>query len=261
MQILLCNDDGIHAPGLAVLAGAVRDLGEIHIVAPDSEQSAVGHAITIANPIKTKTVLQNGRFWGHSVLGTPADCVKLALAEILDSPPDLIISGVNLGPNAGIAVIYSGTVSAATEGTILGIPSIAISLATFRDPQWETAARVAHLAAERVLREGLPPDTLLNINIPNLLFDDIPGFAVTRMARSRFAERFHRRTNPRGDLYYWLDGDLELLEPPDGTDIQALENGFISLTPIGYDLTQRTAMPRFESWTLSSRSNSTGLEP
>lgn len=134
MRILICNDDGIFAPGIAALREALSDLAEIHVVAPETERSAVGHAITIYNPLKTKRIQKGGMFFGHAVDGTPADCVKLAISALLPEPPDLVVSGINLGPNAGISVIYSGTVSAATEGTILGIPSMAISLATFTDP-------------------------------------------------------------------------------------------------------------------------------
>ena len=133
-HILICNDDGIYAPGIMMLYEAVRNIGEITVVAPDAEQSAVGHAITLSNPIKIKRVRRNAQFEGYAVVGTPADCIKLAVTVLLERPPDLIISGINLGPNVGISVIYSGTVSAATEGAILGIPSMAISLATFKDP-------------------------------------------------------------------------------------------------------------------------------
>lgn len=244
MRILLSNDDGIHAPGIMAMYEAVRDLGEVHVVAPASEQSAVGHAITISNPIKTQKVFKNGAFFGHGVGGTPADAVKLAVCTLLPEPPDLILSGINFGPNAGIAVIYSGTVSAATEGTILGIPSVAVSLCTYTDPLWDTAKRAAREAALRVMQKGLPPETLLNVNVPNLPWDQIKGYRVTTMGHSRYNEIFHRRTDPRGNEYFWMDGDIEHLGNPDGTDLQALQDGFVSVSPIWFDLTHREALER-----------------
>jgi len=251
MNILLSNDDGIHAPGLHALYEAVRDLGHIHVVAPAGERSAVGHAITLSDPIKTSRVNRGDSFFGHAVVGTPADCVKLAVCALLKEPPDLVLSGINLGPNAGISVLYSGTVSAATEGTIFGLPSLAFSLATFSHPHWETAAQVARTLVKRVLASGLPEDTLLNVNIPNLPLDQIKGFAITRMARSRFMEIFDRRTDPRGNVYYWMDGEMELLGDQDGTDLRALEDGYVSITPIWFDLTRHEAIESLKTWDLS----------
>lgn len=241
MKILLSNDDGIHAQGIQTLYESIVDLGDISIVAPNAERSAVGHAITIADPLKVEHVLREGQFYGHAVNGTPADCVKLACCALLPAPPDFIISGINLGPNAGISVIYSGTVSAATEGAILGIPSMALSLSTFINPYWDTAGRCARMVIERFLRTPPPPDCLINVNIPNLPFNQIQGLKVTRTGRSRFKEVFHQRLDPRGRQYYWLDGDLEALEDrrdyAENTDLQAIDDGFISVTPIMLDHT------------------------
>ncbi len=249
MRILLANDDGIHAPGIRSLHDAVKDLGEVHVVAPHAEQSAVGHAITLSNPIKCKPVERDGRFFGHAVGGTPADCVKLAVYGLLPQRPDIIVSGINLGPNAGISVIYSGTVSAATEGTILGIPSMAISLATFQDPIWDTPKRVARDLVPKLAARGLPAETLLNVNVPNLPFEQIKGYRVTTMGRSRFVEIFHRRTDPRNNVYYWMDGEMELMGDGEGTDIAAIEAGYVSLTPIWFDLTHHKAMADFrKTW-------------
>jgi len=251
VRILISNDDGIHAPGIATLYEAVRDLGDVHVVAPSGEQSAVGHAITLSDPIKTKRVYKNGAFFGYAVGGTPADCVKLAACALLDHRPDLVISGINLGPNAGISVLYSGTVSAATEGTILGIPSMAISINTFKDPIWETAARVARHLAGMIRQNGLPPRTLLNVNVPNLPLAEIRGFSVTRMGESRFVETFDRRTDPRGNEYYWMDGALEQCGETRGSDLEALNQGFVSLTPIWFDLTNQAALPVLQQWDLA----------
>jgi 5'-nucleotidase len=212
--------------------------------------SAVGHAITISDPIKVRPFSGDEGFTGFSIGGTPADCVKLAVEALLDTPPDLVISGVNLGPNAGISVIYSGTVSAATEGTILGIPSMAVSLNTFTDPIWDTPARIARTLAAKIRDHGLPPDTLLNVNVPNRPFESLRGTAVTTMARSKYKEVFHRRTDPRGNLYYWMDGEMELAPGQTGTDVQALAADQVSLTPLRFDLTHRESLAHFDrGWT------------
>ncbi len=250
-HILICNDDGIYAPGIMALHEAIREIGEVSVIAPDTEQSAVGHAITLSDPIKIKSVRRNAHFEGYAVDGTPADCIKLAVTVLLARPPDLIISGINLGLNAGISVIYSGTVSAATEGAILGIPSMAISLATFKKPHWATAAHVAQRLTQEIVSRGLPADTLLNVNVPNRPLNKLKGIAVTRMGRSRFAEIFHKRTNPRGDTYYWMDGELKITGDRAGTDIQALDEGLVSLTPIWFDLTHTAALPKLREWNIA----------
>ena len=248
MNILISNDDGIHAPGIMTLYNAVKDLGDVHVVAPDSERSAVGHAITLSDPLKTIEVYRDGSWFGHAVSGTPADCVKLAVCGLLENPPDLILSGVNFGANTGISIIYSGTVSAATEGTILGIPSVAVSLTTFTDPIWETAAHVARVIALQTARHGLPADTLLNVNVPNLPVDQLKGYAVTRMGRSRFVETFEKRSDPRGNIYYWMDGEMELLDGGADTDVQAVLDGYVSLSPIGLDLTRHDGLDVLRQW-------------
>ncbi len=248
MRILLSNDDGIHAAGISAMYQAIRDLGDVHVVAPEAERSAVGHAITLSNPLKTKRVSKNGEFFGYAVDGMPADCVKLAVTALLDQPPDLVLSGINLGPNAGINVLYSGTVSAATEGTILGIPSMAVSLATFQDPLWDTAARVAREFTLRILEQNIPKDTLLNVNVPNIPYDQLKGVRVTRMGRSRFVEVFHRRTDPRGNEYYWLDGEMKQFDDEPDSDLRVLEEGYVSITPLWFDLTHESALPRLKEW-------------
>ena len=248
MHILLTNDDGIFAPGLSALYRGVQDLGEISVVAPSDQQSAVGHAITISNPLSCREVDVGGLFTGHAVAGTPADCVKLAVNALLDKPPDLILSGVNHGPNAGISIIYSGTVSAATEGTILGIPSAAFSIDTFEKAHWETAEKIAGDATKRIIQHGVPAHTLLNINIPNCPYDEISGYAVTRMGKSRFDETFEKRTDPRGNVYYWMDGEMLVLDPTPGTDLAALRDKKVSITPIAFDLTSYDGIKDLEGW-------------
>jgi len=249
MRILISNDDGIHAPGIAALYGALRDLGEVTVVAPDSERSAVGHAITLSDPIKVERIERDGDFFGYAVGGTPADSVKLAVCALLPEPPDLIVSGINLGPNAGISIIYSGTVSAATEGTILGIPSMAISLNTFRHPRWDTPAAVARRLTQKLMERPLPPGVLLNVNVPNRAPEELRGYAPTRMGASRFIETFDERRDPRGRTYYWMDGYLEATGDQADTDLRKLEEGWVTLTPIQFDLTDRAALEWLREWT------------
>jgi 5'-nucleotidase len=248
MRILVSNDDGIYAPGIRALARAVSGLGEVWVVAPDSERSAVGHAITLTDPIKARRIRVDEDLEGYAVGGTPADSVKLAVCALMPEPPDMVLSGINLGPNAGIAVIYSGTVSAATEGTILGIPSMALSLNTFQNPDWDSAARVARDLAERLSTAPLPDGVLLNVNIPNLPYDRIRGYASTRMAGSRFMETFHKRADPRGNIYYWMDGVLDPEGDPEGTDLKAVAEGWVSLTPVHFDLTHRPSLAQLSAW-------------
>jgi 5'-nucleotidase len=217
-------------------------------VAPATEQSGVGHAITVANPLRIKKRRLDGNCEGYVVNGTPADCVKIAVSVIFKRIPKLVVSGINLGPNVGISVIYSGTVSAAAEGAMLGIPSMAVSLNTFKNPRWDTASRVARMLAVKAMRFGLPSYTMLNINVPNLPLKRVKGVKVTRVGKSRFAEVFHRRTMPRGGEYYWLDGELEVLDSADGTDIQALQKGFVAVTPVTFDLTNHAAVPVLRKW-------------
>jgi 5'-nucleotidase len=248
MRILICNDDGIHAPGISVLHGAVREFGDLYVIAPDVERSAAGHAITLADPIKSTPVDKNGEFFGYGIGGTPADCIKLAVCAILkDTPPDLVLSGINLGSNTGISVIYSGTVSAATEGVVLGIPGVAFSLCTYTNPEWEMAGRIVRELTQRIIKNGMPPGVLLNVNMPNLPYDRLKGIKITRMGRSRFIEKFHKRLDPRGRTYYWLDGELEVHDDGSDVDIHAVRDGYVSITPIHLDLTAYDHLKTFQS--------------
>ena len=247
MRILLSNDDGIHARGISVLHDAVRGLGELSVVAPDTERSAAGHAITLSDPIKCEPVEKDGAFFGHAIGGTPADCIKLAVRALMEEePPALVLSGINLGPNTGISVLYSGTVSAATESVILGIPGIAFSLCSYADPQWESAGRIATEITARVLENPLQPGVLLNVNIPSLPYDELKGVRITRMGRSRFIEKFHKRLDPRGRTYFWLDGDLDVQDDGDDVDIHAVRDGYVSVTPIQFDMTAHEHLGSFQ---------------
>jgi 5'-nucleotidase len=244
-RILVTNDDGITSPGLHELYLALRELGEVTIVAPDAEQSAVGHAITTMTPLRVKEVTLADGTLGHAVNGTPADCVRLAILTICPSPPNLVISGINLGPNTATNVIYSGTVSAATEARILRIPSMAVSLATFKDPIWETAATFARQLAADVLAHGLPDKVLLNINVPNIPLADVKGVRVTRQGNSGYNERYEMRSDPRGVPYYWQAGTYRMTDVDEETDALAVDQGYVSATPVSFDLTAHEFLPEF----------------
>ena len=253
MKILLTNDDGIHAPGLAALVESISQIAEVVVVAPATEMSAVGHAITLSDPIKVKEISKNGRFFGHSVTGTPADCVKIAHWVILkgQDQPDMLISGINLGSNTGINVIYSGTVSAATEGAILRIPTFAISLATFRNPDFEFAAEFARRLVPFVKDNPLPKGVYLNVNIPAVPKDQIEGVQITRQGQATYMEDYHVRTDPRNVKYYWLTGEKINIEQDASVDDRAILNNTISITPIHYDLTHYESLKIVKAWNIN----------
>jgi 5'-nucleotidase len=240
--ILLTNDDGIHAEGLRKLKTAAAKLGQVRIVAPESEQSAVGHSITLYDPIKAHEVTKDGKFFGYGIGGTPADSVKLAVYSLLRRPPDLVISGINNGSNLGINVLYSGTVSAATEAAILGFPSMAVSVAQKKDPPFDWAVPHIEKLGAWVLKCGLPRGVALNVNIPALPPDQVRGFKLTRQGLSKFRESFEQREDPRGNLYYWLAGEATAAETDTGVDVTAVQEGYVSVTPLFYDLTAHSYM-------------------
>jgi len=233
--ILVCNDDGIFSPGIKALAEVADEFGDVEIIAPDRQQSAVGHAITIQTPLRSRAFRIDNRFNGQAVSGTPADSIKLAHNQLLNRKPDLVVSGINHGSNAGINILYSGTVSAATEGTILGYPSIAVSCTDLS----EEADLIGSQDAARkvigyVLNHGLPRGVTLNLNAPS---GPLKGIKWVRQANSRYVEEFEGRIDPNNRSYYWMTGKFQLLDEDDDNDISALEKGFASLTPIQYDLT------------------------
>lgn len=246
--ILISNDDGIFAPGLFALYEQMVKLGDVLVVAPDSEQSAVGHAITLRNPLRAFTWMRDGKPFGLAVIGTPADCVKLALAEFVDRTPSLVVSGINQGTNTGVDILYSGTVSAATEGAVNRIPSIAISLASFTYKDFSAAAKFSYEIAGLVLENGLPRGTFLNVNVPPFPESEIKGVKWTRQGLSRYVERFIKRTDPKGRDYYWMDGDKVIEEMNGCTDDKAIAEKYISVTPIHYDLTDREYLGKAPGW-------------
>jgi 5'-nucleotidase len=255
--ILLTNDDGIDANGIAALASALDGLGDLAVVAPEREQSAVGHAITVRDPVRAHPwpfELGQRDVWARAVTGTPADCVKLACQKLLPRRPDLIVSGINHGPNTAVNVIYSGTVSAATEASIFGIPAIAVSLCSW-DPEadFEGAGRYARQIAEQALRDGIEPGILLNVNVPPGDYDDLRGIAITRQARSRWEEEFHERRDPFDRPYYWLGGEFVDLDEGKDTDLAAIKSGYVSVTPLHHDMTAYKQMEALAGWAASEK--------
>lgn len=247
MKILLTNDDGINAPGLQALYKELINLGEVTVVAPDSEKSAVGHAITLSDPLRVFDFYKNDKFFGYAVNGTPADCVKLAYWA-LKVRPDIVISGINLGPNTGINILYSGTVSAATEGMFLDVPSMAVSLTTFQNPDFGFAAKFTRKFAQIVYKKGLPKGTLLNVNIPAVTEKEIQGIVITKQGHANYQEDFDKRMDPHGRIYYWLTGTKVELEETEDVDDRAILNNKISITPVQFDLTNYELLNELKNW-------------
>ncbi|MDE3057344.1 MAG: 5'/3'-nucleotidase SurE [Bacteroidota bacterium] len=252
LSILISNDDGIDAPGIKALANFLREIADVTIVAPDKQQSAVGHAITVNTPLRVRKVERDGNFFGYAVDGTPADAVKLAVRSIMNKPPNLIVSGINHGSNTAISVLYSGTVSAATEGTILGIPSFAISLTTFSEADFSFAASFAQRLALMIIDRGLPKGTLLNVNVPAVPVQEIRGVVITKQGKSIWNDEFERRHDPSNKEYFWLKGDLLELDFDDDVDQRAILNNKVSITPLHYDLTDYTTFEKMKTWDLNS---------
>jgi 5'-nucleotidase len=239
VTILLTNDDGIYAPGLTALYRELQRLGDVKVVAPESEQSAVGHAISLTTPLRVKEVALDGGVQGWAVSGTPADCVKIALAELLPEAPEMVVSGINLGPNVGINVLYSGTVSAATEAAILGVKGVALSLNSYdKKADFATAALLARELLARLQDwEHWSNGICLNVNLPALPRERVKGVRITRQDTGPLVEHFERRVDPRQHVYYWLAEINERQASDPETDYGALAAGYISITPIHHDLT------------------------
>ena len=247
MRILLTNDDGILAEGLIALYEELKGDFELSIVAPETEMSAVGHAITLSNPLRVRRFKRNGTFFGYGVSGTPADCVKIGVQEILQQRPDMILSGINLGSNVGINLLYSGTVSAATEGAFLDIPSVAISLNTKNDPDFGFAAKFSRRMIRFVRENGLREGTALNVNIPAIPEDQIKGVSFTTQDLVRHKDIYEKRNDPRGNVYYWLATETPVEDSIPDTDLMALRENRITITPISFDLTDVKEVKRLAS--------------
>jgi 5'-nucleotidase len=253
MKILLTNDDGIHAQGLWAIYRQFEKKHVVEVVAPDRERSAVGHGITLNEPLRSEKIEINGEFQGYAVNGTPVDCVKLGICEILDSKPDLVISGINLGLNVGTNINYSGTVSAAREAALYGIPAIAVSIQGHESKVYEGAARITEVVAELVYQKGLPFGTILNVNLPDISVEKIAGVKISRQSVAVFNDYFEKRVDPRKRTYYWQGSDYHnTVEHPD-MDGAVLKKNYISITPIKCDMTDYIAIDDLRSWKIEKK--------
>jgi 5'-nucleotidase len=242
LLILVSNDDGVASRGLKTLVCELETLGRTVVVAPDRERSAVGHSLTLHKPLRIHSISKDV----YSVNGTPTDCITLAVNTILREHPTLLVSGINRGANLGDNITYSGTVSAAMEGTLLGIPSMAVSLTGTGRLKYKTAAEATLSIARKVIRHGLPPDTFLNVNIPNVPEDQIQGIRVTRMGKRVFKDPVVEKTDPKGRTYYWIAGEEVVKEPGQDSDYEAIEERYVSVTPIHLDLTHYEVLPKIK---------------
>lgn len=245
---LLCtNDDGIHAPGLTMLVEVAAQLGETSVVAPDRQQSATSHALTLDRPLRITEVAE--RRW--AVDGTPTDCVLLAIKELLDPRPAFVLSGVNHGPNMGEDVLYSGTVAAAMEATVIGIPAVALSYTGDRPEEIEGWQGVVRALLEKLLaRDAFPDHTLFNVNLPAVAPDEVRGVRVTSLGRRRYAESITRANDPSGKEYFWIGGGSVHWEPVEGSDFKAVHEGYVSVTPLHLDLTNYELLEEIRGWDL-----------
>jgi 5'-nucleotidase len=251
VRILLTNDDGVYAPGLRALQKELQKLGEVTVVAPATEQSAVGHSITLLTPLLVQEVLdETNQFMGWAVEGRPADCVKLALLELLPEPPDLLVSGLNAGSNAGINVLYSGTVAAAIEGAFFHRTSIAVSL-EYTKPKpldFPRAADLARRVIEQIMAHQPADGSLFNINIPSFDKGPIRGIRTVPQNVAPYVETFDRRVDPRGRVYFWTNPGLDCPEPHPDTDVTAMREGYITVTPLQFNLTHSALLQQMSHW-------------
>jgi 5'-nucleotidase len=238
MLILVTNDDGVHSPGLIALFKAMKEIGDAYIVAPDRERSAVGHSLTLHRPLKVEEMRERV----YSVNGTPTDAVVLGVSKVLPRKPDIVVSGINRGGNLGDDITYSGTVSAAFEGTILNIPSFAISMPGDKNFHFETAAFFAAVIAGYIREKPLPYDTFLNVNVPNMAKGSIKGMKLTRQGKRIYDNSIKDVLSPRGEMHYWIGGGVLYWEHAEDTDIHAVNDGYVSVTPIHLDFTNYTAL-------------------
>lgn len=249
MKILVSNDDGIYANGINALVKELVKEHEVYVIAPDAERSAAGHSLTLHTPLRVKEIdMDNGVKAAWAISGTPSDCVKLGLNIILDEQPDLVISGINHGPNLGSDILYSGTVSAALEGAIHGCPSIAVSLAS-DSGAYEDFVCPAIVVSSIVKKLGnvkIPKKSILNVNVPGLCWNHLAGYEITRLGTKMYTDTYEKRIDPRGKVYYWMAGEIITTKEEEGTDIQAIRNNKISITPVTFEMTHKSIMPELE---------------
>ncbi len=251
--ILVTNDDGITAKGIKTLVEAVKPLGDVLVVAPDKPQSGMGHAITIHEPLRLKASNQFEGIESYTCSGTPVDCVKLAIYEVLKQRPTLLVSGINHGSNAATNILYSGTMSAAVEGAIESIPSIGFSLLDFdADADFDAAKHYARKISEAVLKNGIPKGTCLNVNIPKGKLETIKGSKICRQGRAFWEDSFDKREDPFGNSYFWLTGDFNIIDKGEDTDMFALENNYVSIVPTQFDMTAHHLISSLNDWDLEN---------
>ncbi len=250
LNILVTNDDGIYSPGIFALAKVLNEIGNVTVVAPLHEQSAVGHAITMQNPLRVTEAWKNGDFFGYAVSGTPADCVKIGIRNIMGTPPDLVVSGINHGSNTAINIIYSGTVSAAREAAIMEVPSMAISVTNHAAKDFSFAAKVSKLLAKEIDGKNIPLGTLLNVNVPDVPEEKIAGIILTKQGKSKWDDIYEQRTDPYGKKYYWLTGNLVESDTELDIDQVAIKKNYVSVSPIHFDLTDYETFDKMKSWNI-----------
>lgn len=251
MKILISNDDGIDAEGIYRLAEAMSEIGEVIIIAPKTEQSAAGHSITMKIPLRISKYKVRNKFKGYAINGTPADCVKIGITHILKELPDIVISGINHGSNTAISIIYSGTVSAAREAAILGCPAIAVSVTDHNPKHFDAAANFVKELALKVIKNKLPEGIVLNVNVPNIPKEEIKGILPTHQGKSKWDDGYEERVDPYGNNYYWLTGKMADTDEEIHNDQVAVQNNYISVTPIHFDLTDYKVYEELKSWNLS----------
>lgn len=261
MRILVSNDDGIDSLGIQVLAQYLSEIADVTVVAPHQEQSAVGHSITMQLPLRISKYMKNGDLFGYAVDGTPADCVKIGIRNIMQQRPDLVVSGINHGSNTAINIIYSGTVSAAREAAIMDVPSIAISVANHAVQNFDFAGKVAQSIARLVVEKeaDLPKGTLLNVNVPDVPENEINGILLTKQGKSKWDDIYEERKDPYGRNYYWLRGDLVEVDKDLDTDQAAVKSKYVSVTPIHFDLTDYATYDKMKSWEIERLFHETKL--
>jgi 5'-nucleotidase len=258
LKILVSNDDGIDSAGIHSLVESLKQIADVTVVAPHKEQSAVGHAITMQTPLRVFEYQKNGEFFGYAVDGTPADCVKIGIRNLMQSPPDIVVSGINHGSNTAINIIYSGTVSAAREAAIMDVPSIAISVTSHAVMDFSFASKVAKNLCLKVFEKGLPKGTLLNVNVPNLPEEKIAGIVLTKQGKSKWDDIYEKRVDPYGRNYYWLTGNLFELDHELEFDQAAIRKDYVSISPIHFDLTDYKTFTDMKNWKMENLLNGKG---
>jgi 5'-nucleotidase len=259
LKILVSNDDGIDSAGIHALVNSLKEIADVTVVAPHKEQSAVGHAITMQTPLRVFEYHRDGKFFGYAIDGTPADCVKIGIRNIMNEYPDLMVSGINHGSNTAVNIIYSGTVSAAREAAIMDVPSMAVSVTSHSVNDFSFAAEIAKKLALEIHKRGIPKGTMLNVNVPNLPKSEIAGIQITMQGKSKWDDVYEKRVDPYGRNYYWLTGNLIELDDSIEYDQIAIKNNYVSVTPVHFDLTDYDMYKKMKSWNVEDLLKSSGF--